>query len=214
MVNRPPPQRFTSPIREEPAIEAPAFVERPPLRQPVESSMDRAARRTLELRGHFTGGVLDEGADEFYINPAIIPEGWSYEWKLYSILNEEQSSYQVTLARTGWEPVPTERHPELMPRGTKEKTVMRRGMQLMERPLEITMEGQADRARKRRAARFGIRKTSLRRRLRASLAATTRALPWLISASLMRPCRSPKRYRRLTASYFWLYKTRIRLSPL
>jgi hypothetical protein len=155
MVNRPPPQRFTSPVREEPAIEAPSFVERPPLRQPVESSMDRAARRTLELRGHFTGGVLDEGADEFYINPAIIPEGWSYEWKLFSILNEEQSSYQVTLARTGWEPVPSDRHPELMPRGTKEKTVMRRGMQLMERPLEITLEAkQLERDKARRQVRI------------------------------------------------------------
>jgi hypothetical protein len=155
MVNRPPPQRFTSPIREEAAVEAPAFIERPPLRQPVESSMDRAARRTLELRGHFTGGVLDEGADEFYINPAIIPEGWSYEWKLYSILNEEQSSYQVSLARTGWEPVPADRHPELMPRGTKEKTVMRRGMQLMERPLEITMEAkQIEREKARRQVRI------------------------------------------------------------
>jgi hypothetical protein len=117
--------------------------------------MDRAARRTLELRGHFTGGVLDEGADEFYINPAIIPEGWSYEWKLFSILNEEQSSYQVTLARTGWEPVPADRHPELMPRGTKEKTVMRRGMQLMERPLEITMEArQIEREKARRQVRI------------------------------------------------------------
>jgi hypothetical protein len=156
MVNRPPPQRFTT---QEPRVEEtmsePAFVERPPLRQPVESSMDRAARRTLELRGHFTGGVLDEGADEFYLNPAIIPEGWSYEWKLFSILNEEQSSYQVTLARTGWEPVPADRHPELMPRGTKEKTVMRRGMQLMERPLEITMEArQIEREKARRQVRI------------------------------------------------------------
>jgi hypothetical protein len=155
MVNRPPPQRFTSPSREEPAIQPPSFIERPPLRQPVETSMDRAARRTLELRGHFTNGVLDEGADEFYINPAIIPEGWSYEWKQYSVLGEEQGSYQVTLARTGWEPVPSDRHPELMPRNTKEKTVMRRGMQLMERPLEITLEAkQLERDKARRQVRI------------------------------------------------------------
>jgi hypothetical protein len=156
MVNRPPPQRFTTQEpRVEEAMQAPSFIERPPLRQPVETSMDRAARRTLELRGHFTNGVLDEGADEFYINPAIIPEGWSYEWKLFSILNEEQSSYQVTLARTGWEPVPSDRHPELMPRGTKEKTVMRRGMQLMERPLEITLEAkQLERDKARRQVRI------------------------------------------------------------
>jgi hypothetical protein len=42
-----------------------------------------------------------------------------------------------------------------MPRGTKEKTVMRRGMQLMERPLEITMEArQIEREKARRQVRI------------------------------------------------------------
>ena len=56
------------------------------------------------------------------------------------VLNQEDPSYQVHLARMGWEPVPAGRHPEMMPAGTTSKTIERKGMVLMERPSEITNE--------------------------------------------------------------------------
>lgn len=109
----------------------------------------RAARRALELREHIGGG-MDESADQFYIDPRIIPDGWSYEWKTLSVLGKENPSYQVKLAGRGWEAVPRSRHPELMPENHRGETIEREGQILMERPLEITNEVKASEHRKAR----------------------------------------------------------------
>lgn len=107
----------------------------------------RAAKRAAELRGHL--GSLDEGTDDFYIPPHYIPDGWSYEWKRKLTMGQEDPAYQVSIARKGWEPVPASRHPSMMPDGNKYQIIERKGMILMERPLEITEEAQ--RAERRRA---------------------------------------------------------------
>jgi hypothetical protein len=104
-----------------------------------ESPRDRAARRVAELRGHDTD-LGDDGTDEYHIELGIIPDGWSYEWKTRTILGAEDPAHQVALARKGWEIVPAARHPELMPMGYKGVEITRKGMVLMERPLEITQE--------------------------------------------------------------------------
>jgi hypothetical protein len=54
----------------------------------------------------------------------------------------EDPAYQVQIARMGWEPVPASRHPNMMPEGNKYLIIERKGMVLMERPLEITQEAQ------------------------------------------------------------------------
>jgi hypothetical protein len=113
-----------------------------------EDPRTRAARRAAELRSH--GGV-NENADDFYINPAIIPDGWSYEWKRHTVLNQEDPSYQVQLAQTGWEPVPRYRHPEMMPENYRGEAITKKGMILMERPMEITDEANARELRKARS---------------------------------------------------------------
>ena len=107
---------------------------RPELRE--ESPLERAKRRAAEIKGHI-GGDLDEGTDEFYIPKSVIPEGWSYEWKRKLLVGQEDPAYQVALARQGWEPVPASRHRNMMPEGHY-NTIERKGMILMERPLEIT----------------------------------------------------------------------------
>lgn len=104
-----------------------------------ETPRERAARRTAELRGHDTD-LGDDGTDEYYIELGIIPEGWSYEWKTRTILGAEDPAHQVALARKGWEVVPASRHPELMPMNYKGVEITRKGMVLMERPMEITQE--------------------------------------------------------------------------
>jgi hypothetical protein len=101
----------------------------------------RAARRAMELREQTSSD--DDGVDKFYIDPKIIPDGWSYEWKTYTVLGKENPSYQVSMARRGFEAVPCSRHPELMPLGYRGETIEREGMILMERPLEITQEAKA-----------------------------------------------------------------------
>lgn len=113
------------------------------------SPRERAAARTAELmKGG--GGVIDEGVDEFHIDPAVIPDGWSYEWKARTILGAEDPAYQVSLARKGWESVPVSRHPEMMPVGYTGKEITRKGMVLMERPQEISDQARSAELRKAR----------------------------------------------------------------
>ena len=121
---------------------------RPPMREP--SSAERAALRAAEVREHLGGSSMDEGPDEFYIDRTIIPEGWDYEWKMQFVMGKEEPAYAVGLRRKGWEPVPASRHPELMPRDSQDAFITRKGMVLMERPMELTIEARAIEARRAR----------------------------------------------------------------
>ena len=98
----------------------------------------RAERRAAEIRQHLKGDTSD-GADRFYIDPNVIPDGWSYEWKRKTIWGKEDPAHEVELARKGWEVVPASRHPEMMPKGNWQ-TIERDGMILMERPKVLTDE--------------------------------------------------------------------------
>lgn len=109
---------------------------RPPLRD--EDPRAAAARRAAELRQHLGG--LDEGTDEFYVDPSIIPDGWTYEWKRHTVYGQEDPTYQVYLARAGWTAVPASRHPEMMPMGSRDAVITRKGNVLMECPTEIVEE--------------------------------------------------------------------------
>lgn len=112
---------------------------RPTMRE--ESPLERAKKRAAEIRGHI--GDLDEGTDEFYISPDMIPEGWTYEWKRKLILGQEDPTYTVGLARLGWEAVPLNRdhqHKAMMPTNWPHNTIERKGLILMERPTEVVNE--------------------------------------------------------------------------
>jgi len=126
---------------------APAeFNERPPMRPVLRDEDPRvaAARRAAEIRGNI--GSLDQGQDEFVAPTA--PDGWTYEWKRRTVMGQEDPGYQIHLARMGWEPVPTARHPEMMPTGGARANIERKGMVLMMRPSVITEEvREADRRR-------------------------------------------------------------------
>lgn len=116
-----------------------------------ESPRARAERRAAELRGH---SDTDDGTDEFFVEPGIIPDGWSYEWKVKTVLGAEDPAHQVALQRKGWEIVPASRHPEMMPLGYTGNMITRKGMILMERPLSITEEA---RMAEHRRARLQVR---------------------------------------------------------
>lgn len=79
------------------------------------------------------------GTDKFWIDPDIIPDGVTYEWKRQTVLGYEDPGYQVELAENGWEPVMAERHPHYMPPGYS-GPITRDGMILMERPAYLTAE--------------------------------------------------------------------------
>lgn len=140
-----PPRRRGRPPRtqervEEAVMEPVTAVPRAEMRSEVreEDSRSRAARRAAEIRGHI--GDMDQGVDEFYVDPTIIPEGWTYEWKRLAILGQEDSTHQIHLARMGWEAVPARRHPGMMPASWSKATIERKGMILMERPTEVVEE--------------------------------------------------------------------------
>lgn len=133
----------TNPRREEivsEPVETVTAVPRAEMRSEVreEDSRARAARRAAEIRGHI--GDMDQGVDEFFVDPSIIPEGWTYEWKRLSILGQEDATHQIHLARMGWEAVPARRHPGMMPATWAKGTIERKGMILMERPTEVVEE--------------------------------------------------------------------------
>lgn len=135
-------QRAVSTAKTEPEAAA-AAPERPALRSSPkdEDPRERARRRAEKIREHLGG--LDEGTDEFYIPASIIPDGWTYEWKRHTIYNQEDPAYTVQLAREGWEAVPVDRdatHRAMMPANWTKGTIERKGMILMERPMDITEE--------------------------------------------------------------------------
>lgn len=82
-------------------------------------------------------------ADKFHIEARNIPPGTSYEWKTLSVFGKEDPSYNVLLREQGWEPVDASRHPELVAEGHS-GPIVRDGLMLMERPIELTQEAQAE----------------------------------------------------------------------
>ena len=106
-------------------------------REPQRSSMAaddraRAAARAAEILDD--DSMLTTGEDKFYVDPSVIPDGWVYQWKRWTVYNKEDPQYRTVIDRGGWENVPTERHPELMPPNSTEKFIHLDGLMLMERP--------------------------------------------------------------------------------
>lgn len=130
---------------------APVAPNRAPMRPAMreEDPRARAARRAAELRDHL--GESQDGIDEFWVDPADIPDGWEYEWKAKYVMGQEQSSQMLAFRRAGWEEVPTSRHPSYMPLDTDMAFIERKGMVLMERPKEISDEARAIELRRARA---------------------------------------------------------------
>lgn len=148
---KPKEDKFNEYVEEDSMEQVEKYVSRPDVRSEMrgEDSKARAARRAAEIRGHI--GEMNDGTDEFFIDVSIIPEGWSYEWKRKTLWGQEDASYTVHLARMGWEPVPSSRHPEMMPSGWAHNTIERKGLILMERPSEVVDEARNIERRKARS---------------------------------------------------------------
>lgn len=87
--------------------------------------------------------VLQED-DPFRVPPEIIPEGYVVEWKRLTVMGARapnQTTYELNLARTRWEPVSISTHPsfkKLVPPSYSGDTVEKEGLLLMIRPKAIS----------------------------------------------------------------------------
>ena len=109
-----------------------------------ESPADSKARAEARIRALRGNPDLQDGGgerDKYYAPPP--PDGWDYQWKRHTIYGQEDPAYQVALARGGWTPVPTSRHPDMMPHDTSAAYITRKGQILMECPKEIIDERRA-----------------------------------------------------------------------
>ena len=107
---------------------------RPSVRNEFELSPELAKARARELRE--SGVLSEEIGGIFDLPPQMIRQyhdnGWSLEWKRQEIAGKTDQIHLNDAARRGWEPVPPERHTDVI--------VRKEGMILMCRPLEITRD--------------------------------------------------------------------------
>ena len=111
---------------------------RPPLRGADNGRSDNRPDSVREAEEYARAIMESMGdrpyeADEFYIDPSIIPDGWAYQWKATHVIGKENGYHVLELERNGWRSVPASRHPDMMPRGW-EGCIEKKGLRLMELP--------------------------------------------------------------------------------
>jgi hypothetical protein len=105
---------------------------------PVSRGLREAALRAEEIRAKLRDDQFDSQMyDEFHIDPRMVPEGWDYNWKREFVAGQAEDDHLTEMRLAGWEPVDAKRHPSMMPPGYA-GPIRKKGMILMERPLEIT----------------------------------------------------------------------------
>lgn len=115
---------------------------RAPVRQQAVTPGRSAARDGVYLgrNGEQLTRTRVGGIDPFHVDPAIVPKGWSYQWNVVSVVNNQDVTRSISnrMYMNGWRPVPAERHDGLfMPIGHKGEIIVD-GQRLEERPLGMT----------------------------------------------------------------------------
>ncbi len=119
-----------------------------PIREPVRSSISSETGRVV-VRGR-DGELLTRkrtaSADIFHIPPEIVPANYDYQWNTIAVYERPEVGQMLAMAENGWRSVPCGRHPGMfMPAGTPPETaIVRDGLRLEERPLELTFEARAE----------------------------------------------------------------------
>lgn len=121
-----------------PPIEAATASVRPPL--PGSDSAREAAEYARKVLDSY-GNAIDE-TDEFYVDPAKIPDGWTYQWKAYEIAGKPNPYHMVAQQRHGWRAVDASRHPEIMPENFT-GPIIKKGLMLMELPTVLVERAKA-----------------------------------------------------------------------
>ncbi len=131
LAGKAPPNADRSPMHTAAATDA-----NEPAHEPAHAS-PRVRTRTPQA---VQGSPFDIPKDE-------IPEGSSYEWKRYSVsglTGDHDPFYLASMRRQGWEPVDPRRHPDWVPPGYDKPYILRDGLILMERPMELTNQARQE----------------------------------------------------------------------
>lgn len=101
---------------------------------PQEAARIRAAEVLAQL-----GDSLGE-EDKFFVPPELKHPDWDMQWVRWSVYNQEDPGHISSHQRTGWEFVPAKRpgFERFLPRNWKEDFILKDGMVLMERPMEVS----------------------------------------------------------------------------
>lgn len=111
--------------------------------------------------------TTDNGDDPYDVRD-IDEAGWTRQWKRYSIFNQQQSTYQTTLARVGkWTPVLKEQYPGRFDQPGATGIIVHEGLILMERPTILQAEAERE---EKRAADAAVNKAKSERGLAAASA--------------------------------------------
>ena len=143
--------------RPRPSVQSPREPMREPLHRPRAGAAERAPvhepiprTRRRKLAAH---------DDQFWLPVEEIPSHLTYEWKRMANMGEENPFYLAQMRDQGWEPVPCSRHPNWVPPGYDKPHIIKGGLILMDRPVELTKEARAEEA---TAARRQVRDAEAR----------------------------------------------------
>ncbi len=139
-----------APKRKAATISAAADAERPAEHEPERAPdhvPERAEERPERVRTRTrTSLTVGPPTHDTYINFQNIPKDISLNWKLFTANGKEFPFYLQAMRKQGWEPVNPQEHPDwlMLPPGYKEDVVIVDGLILMERPMSLTKEAEAD----------------------------------------------------------------------
>lgn len=125
---------------------------RAPMRQSIRD--DVPTDRAVAYRRDGTPVWRHRASSEnrLYVDPSIIPEGWTWEWKRHTVYNAPDPTYQAALQRDGWEPVLAENYPGVFMPVDYKGPIIIDGLMLMERASILTEEARIEEKRKADAA--------------------------------------------------------------
>lgn len=81
-----------------------------------------------------------DNVDELYVDPREVPDGFTIEWKRYSIHGKPDNEWLLHLERDGWEPAQPKDFPSRVPKAYTGNTVTHKDLILMIRPKELSQE--------------------------------------------------------------------------
>jgi len=85
--------------------------------------------------------IVRDASTRFQVDESKIPPNMTYQWCVETVMGQEATEQIINREANGWEPVPPDRHPELVGRrGAKMPYILRGGMVLCQRAKEITDE--------------------------------------------------------------------------